>query len=152
MVSNTPYGTSFNGFRNSATSKQITSIRDSNCVDLGYIFFSMSGTVLKRGAQLQQMSHSFSNKLSFFAETHICAWLGLAKAVPTFRYRYLSAVFKIQTYCIWIRMLAFCRIRIWTGPRLYWIRIQYGSGCTPRLFYDKNFKKFKVDQIFWFSS
>ncbi len=61
MVSNTPYGTSFNGFRNSATSKQITSIRDdSNCVDFGYIFFSMSGTVFKRGAELQQMSHSFS--------------------------------------------------------------------------------------------
>jgi hypothetical protein len=37
MVSNTPYGTSFNAFKNSATSKQTISIRDdSNCIDLGY--------------------------------------------------------------------------------------------------------------------
>jgi hypothetical protein len=89
-------------------------------------FLSVLGTVFKRGAKLLQMLHSFSSILSFLLKHTLWRWVGacesssdIAVPVPIS----LSAMFKIQTYCIWIRMLAFFRIRIWTGSMLYWIRI-----------------------------
>jgi hypothetical protein len=63
----------------------------------------------------------YSKEELYFNKCHIVLQfkrrMGAYESSTKFRYQYLSAVFKNQTYCFWIRTLTFCRIRIWIGSR-----------------------------------
>ncbi|MFN9901280.1 MAG: hypothetical protein ACK55Z_21360, partial [bacterium] len=86
---------------------------------LGYIFFQCWAPYSKGELNFYKCCTVFLAFYLFCLNTHYEGGLKLAKAVPTLRYQYLSAMIKIQTYCIWIRMLAFFRIQIWTGSWPY---------------------------------